>query len=288
MSRSRRLVLAMGVGAAITASPAWAQDPNCWDPDKTGCVRFMAAPLCDGPAHWCDPVHGEIATQFGQAGLVAYQALAGTRFVAMHRFTLQSASSPLALRFNANWEPTLWLLDGGHVPLGESVAYLGSTSFGGAVADPQQGGLPHGVRLDDSLLNGRPDAIVIATRVATQGSAVSAAGAWYDGYYWWVYNEDVAAMPPGELFFYAEGTAHGGRALHTSQNDFFGFGVFLDDPRLNGNPDAVVVAQHVFAGALNASPLGVWYDPASARWVVFNELGSPLALGEWIHYMVAP
>jgi hypothetical protein len=205
--------------------------------------------------------------------------------VASHNFTFQAVSAPLNVQFTANGDPVFSLLGGGEVPLDERVSYLESESFGAAVRDPQSP-LTYALRVDDALVNGNPDAVVIATRAASQGSP--AAGVWFDGTHWWIYNEDLSGMPAGEVFFYAEGTGLGGRVQHSAQNDFFGFGVTIDDPRTNGKPDAVVVAQHVFAGALNASPLGVWYDPVSARWVVFNELGSPLALGEWVHYVVAP
>jgi hypothetical protein len=141
------------------------------------------------------------------------------------------------------------------------------------------------MRLDAPSLNGRPDAILVATRVGGAGASTGAAGAYYDGAYWWLYNEDLTPMAADEMFFYAEGTGVGGRAVHGAKNDFQGIGVYLDDPRLNGNPQAVIVAQHVFAGSVNVSPLAGWYDAARGQWVVFNELGSPLGPGEQIHYL---
>jgi hypothetical protein len=289
MARSAELVVAVSAVAMLTvAGPGWAQTSiaNCPFPDPAVCHRIAAVPHCEGPS-WCDPVRGAVVLQSGQAALLPYPASPDSRFVMTHNFTARSVVGPLGVRYDARAYPLLSLVGGGEVPFGARVSYLESKSFGAAARDPQAA-LPHGARLDDPLLNGNPDAIVVATRVGAPGSSASAAGVWYDGYYWWVYNEDTSPMQPGEVVFYAEGTGLGGRVQHTGPNGFFGIGVYVDDPRSNGRPDAVVVAQHVFAGAMNVSPLGVWYDPATARWVVFNETGSPLALGAWIHYLVAP
>ena len=87
---------------------------------------------------------------------------------------------------------------------------------------------------------------------------------------------------------YLDAADKGGRAKHEAQNDFGGIGLVLDDPRLNGHPDAVVVAQHVFRQSRNRSPLAAFYDAGAARWIVYNADGSSLALDETIHYIVGP
>ncbi|HEY3411855.1 MAG TPA: PKD domain-containing protein [Armatimonadota bacterium] len=75
-----------------------------------------------------------------------------------------------------------------------------------------------------------------------------------------------------------------------------GYGVLIDDPRLNGSPDRRVLACHQFIGAYNTHPLAVEYLPAVQKWAAFNEdhhstISSETAilpLGEKINYAFGP
>lgn len=300
-------VVWMGLALAALSVPARAQGGLCDKPHIFDCALALRAPGCGGAGtELCEPIVGGLI-RLGWAGRVVLDlANPGDRALAMRRheggpFVPQTVDIIIGdgLQLHASLGEMPQYLGAarggasrataaGPSAPGFSVAYLASPVFGGVLRDPQDPGLPFAVRLDSPALNGNPDAIVVATRVRLPWSTSSATGAYYDGAYWWLYNESLEPMAASEMFFYAEATGHGGRVAHTAQNDFSGIGLYLDDPRLNGNASAVFVAQHAFAGQLNASPLAAWYDADRGQWAVFNELGTPLAAGEQIHYMIAP
>jgi hypothetical protein len=259
-----------------------------------------AAFFCDGPIHepffsyWCDPFVDEIRTYFaGDPAPIVYPSdpanipADAPACLAVHVKNTKSVPSPIGVGRDAN-NNAFFAPFTGQLPVGESVGYVASRSLGTVTRNAANGGMPHGVRVDDPALDGKPQAILVATRAATPGASVSAVGAWYDGQRWWLYNEDLSPMGPAETFFYAEGTSTGGSAVHTQGNDYQGIGLYLDDARINGRPSAVVVPLHAFTGAYNASALGVWYDAAVGQWVVYNESGSALAPGQTIHYVAIP
>jgi hypothetical protein len=299
MARNRRFLRA-GLAAVLLAgsTPAWAGSENpCPERDLHQCLRDMLAAGCGGAGTgtWCDPIHGGLVRLDWASRALLKEAPLTTPALAMHQVASQVLLQPLEVGFTQAGEGIAF--PGGEPPLfarlsggaaGEGVAYLASPAFGAVMREAQHPGPAHAVRLDSPALNGRADAIVVATRVGLPWSTHSATGAYYDGWHWWLYNESLAPMAADEMFFYAEATGLGGRVVHTAQNDFWGIGVYLDDPRLNGNPGAAFVAQHAYAGQVNVSPLGAWYDSGRGLWVVFNELGSPLAAGEQIHYITTP
>lgn len=104
---------------------------------------------------------------------------------------------------------------------------------------------------------------------------------------WYAYNEDYTDQPEGELLFVADAAANGGVAFHAASNDYNGVGVYLDDPRLEGNPAAILLAGHAYLRTANPSPIGVWYEEVSGRWLAYNETGEALPMGEAIHYFIA-
>jgi hypothetical protein len=255
-------------------------------------VAAAAAPqvsFCDGPV-WCDPIHTGMAGRAGdvETASLPSNTVPGERYIGAHRLVSVTINSSFAVSVDALGTPSLGRVDGKAVPLGETVGYIASTSLGAVTRSTTNGGLPHGVQIDDPALNGRPDAVLVAGRLATAGASASALGVWYDGARWWLYNEDGASMAAAETFAYAEGSALGGHVVHTQANDFLGIGVYVDDARVNGKSSAVVIPQHEFGQAVNASALGVWYDAARGQWVVYNENGSALAAGQKIHYVAVP
>jgi hypothetical protein len=275
---SRRVLGAAAMGAVLLAAGGRAEAaPASW--------RVL---FCGGPI-WCDPIQGSLASPAGPVEVaVPVSPVPGARYIPVHEFKSQAIRSSLGMGHDGEGQPLFSRFDGKGIPAGETVRYLVSKSLGAVTRDAVNGGMAHGTRIDDPALNGRPDAVLVVGRVATPGSSGSALGVWYDGAYWWAYNEDGAAMGAAETFVYAEGTSLGGRAEHTAGNDYQGIGLYLDDARINGNPAATVVPQHAFGGAYNASALGVLYDSARGQWVVYNETGSALAPGQTIHYVAVP
>src|SRR5262245_57689913 len=68
---------------------------------------------------------------------------------------------------------------------------------------------------------------------------------------------------------------------------------FIDHPRLNGNPDAVVLVTHVVdpgggPAVDDACHIGVFYDDASGRWAVFNQSGLGMPDGAAFHVLIPP
>lgn len=104
---------------------------------------------------------------------------------------------------------------------------------------------------------------------------------------WYAYNEDYTNQVAGERLFVANAGDHGGVIFHTAANDYHGYGAYLDDLRLNNNPDAIVLAGHGYYRASNPSAIGVWYDEAAGLWLAFNETGDPIPMGEAIQYLIA-
>jgi hypothetical protein len=285
VAAGKRIVnVAMGATLCIAAAGGRAE----------AAVGFCGGPI--QPPGWCDPFRVEsIVQQAGNPADALYpnplHMLGATntpRSLAVHVKKMVSVPAAMGAGRDADAKPFWSLLDGSRLPDDEAVGYILSDSLGAVTRTKANGGMPHGVRIDDPALNGNAQAIVVATRFATPGSSTSAVGAWYDGAHWWLYNENLAPMGPAETFFYAEGTGFGGSAVHDAANDYQGIGLYLDDARVNGDPDAVVVPLHAFTGAYNASPLGVWYDQSLGKWVVYNEDGSALAAGQTIHYVTVP
>lgn len=141
-----------------------------------------------------------------------------------------------------------------------------------------------GVLLSDPALQENAYANVLATHMFVAGYDSSPLGLHFDGENWAAYNENAADMYTGERFFFVDADGSGGRTTHTSTNDYHGYGLILDDLRLNGNPNATLLAQHDGVTNANPSAMGVWYN--GSHWVVYNENRFQLPLGEAVNYLV--
>ncbi|CAA9402282.1 MAG: hypothetical protein AVDCRST_MAG01-01-1108 [uncultured Rubrobacteraceae bacterium] len=68
---------------------------------------------------------------------------------------------------------------------------------------------------------------------------------------------------------------------------------YLDHPRINGDPDAVVLAQPSpgrggQAGAAYGHNVGVWYEPTKERWAIFNQDLAAVPAGSAFEVVVPP
>ncbi|HEY3412497.1 MAG TPA: hypothetical protein VGM51_05470 [Armatimonadota bacterium] len=106
---------------------------------------------------------------------------------------------------------------------------------------------------------------------------------------WEAYNDSFSTIADGERFFFTDASGSGGRVYHSTSNDYFNYGVYLDDSRLNGNPNALVLAQHSYQSSTNPAPMGVWYDVFNAKWVAYNEGPNHpvLPMNEVVNYLIA-
>ncbi|MCX6246599.1 MAG: T9SS type A sorting domain-containing protein [Bacteroidetes bacterium] len=130
--------------------------------------------------------------------------------------------------------------------------------------------------IDDPLLNGNSTAVFFISKTWENGVYDSAhVGIWYDSFNskWAVYNED-AATPLKEgstynIFVPADGTSF---YKHTANSPYYI--TELDNPLLNGNPDARIFVVHDYTnnsltqGYIN-DEIGVWYS--GAGWTIYNE-----------------
>jgi hypothetical protein len=174
----------------------------------------------------------------------------------------------------------------GTIQTGERLGYVFGPQVRSITRSASNTPFSWGVRLDDPALQQNPDAIVLTTHNLNAVPGNSPLGVWYSNGGWLAYNEEGDAMANGERYFYTDAGASGGSVVHTRSNGS-GNGVILDDPRLNGNPKAVVLVQHAVQNQYNTSPMGARYNATAAKWVAYNEDGSGLAFFEAVNYLVA-
>jgi hypothetical protein len=67
----------------------------------------------------------------------------------------------------------------------------------------------------------------------------------------------------------------------------------IDHPSSNGNPDAVLVVTPNWnpddsPGIYNNHPIGVWYDSATQRWVIFNQDLADMPVGAGFNVVLHP
>ena len=146
--------------------------------------------------------------------------------------------------------------------------------------------------LSDPAIDGDPNAIVLVTVSADQGSDGAATyghnvGVWYDFVgqkRWAIFNQDRAPVPTGVTFRVvlppaSESFVHRAGPVNTVGNS-----TYLDDPLTDGEPDAVVSVTQNWnpgggAGVYNDHPVGVFYDEDVGKWAIYNRDGVPMPTG---------
>ncbi|HEY3412078.1 MAG TPA: hypothetical protein VGM51_03365 [Armatimonadota bacterium] len=209
---------------------------------------------------------------------------ADAHLVATHRF-VGAYNGPTAVWYSPNDHK--WVIandDAGIMADGETFNYSFGPQVHTVTRSAESSPFPWGVLLAAPELNHNGSANVLATHhfVSTFGS--TALGVRYDGSSWSAYSENASDMLNGERYFYVDADGSGGRAVHSAGNDYHGYGLYLDDARLNGNPSAILLAQHDGIYSVNPSPMGVWYD--GSRWVVYNETRAQFPMGEAVNYLI--
>jgi hypothetical protein len=137
--------------------------------------------------------------------------------------------------------------------------------------------------LSDPRTNGDPDAVVLAE---PSGSYERNIGVWYvpGKNKWSIFNQDLATMPGGATFEVIVPPADEGFVHRAGPADTFGNVTYLDDPLLNGGPDADVSVTPNWnpgggGGVYDDHPVGVLYDEDEDRWFVYNEDGARMPRG---------
>jgi hypothetical protein len=157
--------------------------------------------------------------------------------------------------------------------------------------------------IDHPSVNGRPNASLIVTHnssafdytpwgparsVNPHNLAVrydSATGRWS------IFNTDGAGMIVGTR--YAVSVEQEGFAHRASAANIAGWITFIDHPAANGNPWALLTVTHnqnpgLCCNVLNPHKIGVYYDPSSARWSIFNQDFAPMPNGAAFNVHVMP
>lgn len=132
--------------------------------------------------------------------------------------------------------------------------------------------------LSDPRINGDPDAVVLAE---PSGSYERNIGVWYvpGKNKWAIFNQDMAAVPAGTTFEVVVPQADEGFVHRARPADTFGNTTYLDDPLLNGKPDAEASVTQNWnpgggEGVYNDHPVGTLYDEDAGLWFVYNEDGA--------------
>lgn len=132
-------------------------------------------------------------------------------------------------------------------------------------------------------LDGNPNAAVFAT---PEGDYDHNIGVWYEPekQQWAIFNQDRAPVEAGSTFEVVV-PPESERFVHRSSEDNVSAETtYLDDPLVNGKPDAPVSVTQNWnpgggEGVYNDRPIGVRYDPERERWAVYNGDRSEMPVG---------
>ena len=203
---------------------------------------------------------------------------------------------PLATRFNM--EQKRWTIvnqDGAPIPagLGFVIQAFASSKLAFVHTATAANVAAHLTYLDHPELNGRPSATLLVTPRVLNGVArnLHPVGVFYDGSRsrWAIFNQDMAPLPIGFEFAIAiDATAVHVADTASARTNY----TYLNDPRLDGNPAAKLLATAVWnpdgapKGVYHPHEIGVWYDPSVRRWTVFNQDRIPMQVGAAFAYRI--
>ena len=126
--------------------------------------------------------------------------------------------------------------------------------------------------IDHPFLNGNPSAQIFVTHHLINGGPYSnkSIGVNYGGSNWVIYNEDVSAMAIDTQYnVYIAGTECNVITYTATGGNYY---EIIDDPFLNGNPNAKIVITNDYGTGYNPGNFGVYYSGGS-QWGIFNEDG---------------
>ncbi|HEY3412498.1 MAG TPA: dockerin type I repeat-containing protein [Armatimonadota bacterium] len=213
--------------------------------------------------------------------------------LACHRF-IGAYNGPIGVWYDPNYLGGRWLVyneDVSNMADGEVFNYYLGELVKTVVRSPATTTAPWRVTLDDPAFNGAyPLPLAIHDYVAIDD--YMPLGVWRNANTgnWEAYNEDGSSMSNGERYFFADAWQVGGGAVtHFPSNAYSTYGVYIDDARVNGNPNAILLAQHQQISTNNVSPVGVWYDYYAGKWVIYNEnfYALPATNYEQFNYLIA-
>ena len=157
--------------------------------------------------------------------------------------------------------------------------------------------------LDHAASNDDPNALVFVTHVYAAGAIgegdyhPESLGVWYTGAERWaIFNQTTTvAMPVGLDFHVFVAPDDENAFVHFAEADNVSDdSTFLDHPRANGDPDAILLVTQTWnpsgaaLGIYNDRPVGVSYSAMEGRWGVFDADGASVPLGAAFNVVVLP
>jgi hypothetical protein len=215
------------------------------------------------------------------------------RLLACHRF-IGAYNGPIGVWYDPSYLGGHWLVyneDLSPMADGEIFNYYLGENVKAVVRSAATTTAPWRVTLDDPSFNGQfPLPLAIHDYVGIDD--FMPLGVWRNANTgnWEAYNEDGSSMSNGERYFFVDANQVGGGAVtHYSGTAYSNYGVIIDDARINGNPNAIILAQHQQISTNNVSPVGVWYWAGIGKWVIYNEnfYTLPSTNFEQFNYLIA-
>ncbi len=146
--------------------------------------------------------------------------------------------------------------------------------------------------ISDPSIDADPDAIVLVTPASpASGGAMDDVyphniGVWYESgaEEWAIFDQDRAAVPAGAAFEVRVPRASDAFVHSAAPANTVGDTTYLDDPRINGEPGALVSVTQNWnpgggRGVYNDHPVGVLYDKGADEWAIYNKDGAPMPEG---------
>jgi hypothetical protein len=198
-----------------------------------------------------------------------------------------------------NW--AVYNEDGGTaIPVGSAYNILLPSSNGSAFIHTASASniIGNWTTIDNPATNNNPNALVFITHNwGASGDANNVynnkpTGVWYDGTKWAIYNEDGSAFPDGAAYnvFVPDPGTHA--FVHTATaSNITDWVTYIDNPLLNGNPDATIIVTHNWnpggvGSVYNDKPIGVYYT--GAQWAIYNQDAyTPMPVGASFNVLIA-
>lgn len=141
-------------------------------------------------------------------------------------------------------------------------------------------------KFDNPLINRDPEAKVFALHNWNPFGAGTVThdktlGVYHTGSVWSVFNEDVSAMPENLYFNVAIAPKTDSAFLHsTTAPNITANYTTIDNPLLNGNPNAKILVQPIYISSYNNVNVGLWYNTGTSKWTIFNENSAAMTAGK--------
>ncbi len=106
-------------------------------------------------------------------------------------------------------------------------------------------------------------------------------GVFYTGSVWSIFDQDATPVSEGVYFNVAIAPKTDSAFLHTTTaSNIISNYTTIDNPLLNGNPNAKILVQQRYVTTYNNKNVGLWYKASSGNWTIFNEDVSAMEVGK--------